>query len=156
MKAAFGPARRSGVVCQISRPLLPSPLGESIFHFEETSRADPVLAGWGTWVVVHAGDRVVIGEGGYAGLPDAEGAVEIGYAIVPSRRGAGYATEFARALVERAFADPRVRTVRATTLAEGGDAGASQGVLSRLGFVRAGELEHEGMKVVGWALEREQ
>ncbi|HSE27427.1 MAG TPA: hypothetical protein VLA95_04305 [Gemmatimonadales bacterium] len=85
MKAAFGPARRSGVVCQISRPLLPSPLGESIFHFEETSRADPVLAGWGTWVVVHAGDRVVIGEGGYAGLPDAEGAVEIGYAIVPSR-----------------------------------------------------------------------
>ncbi len=128
--------------------------GEHLGYFEEAIRADPGLAGWATWVAIHLDDGVVIGEGGYKGAPDGEGAVEIGYAIVPSRRGAGYATEFARALTERAFADPRVSVVRATTLAEGGDAASSQGVLLRLGFTRGAESEEEGMRVVGWELRR--
>lgn len=128
--------------------------GESILYFEDALRADPSLAGWATWIAIHRDDGVVIGEGGYKGRPDAEGGVEIGYAIVPSRRGAGYATEFARALVDRAFADPRVKVVRATTLAEGGDSAASQGVLLRLAFARTSEAEEEGVRVVGWEARR--
>lgn len=130
--------------------------GDHLGYFEEALRADPALGGWTTWLVVEQAAGEVIGEGGYKGPPDPDGVVEIGYAIVPSRRGAGYATEFARALVERAFADPRVRAVRATTLAEGGDSAASQGVLRRLGFNRGAESEDEGMRVVVWELRREQ
>jgi RimJ/RimL family protein N-acetyltransferase len=128
--------------------------GKQLGYFEEAIRADPTLAGWATWVAIHLDEGVLIGEGGYTGGPDADGAVEIGYAIVPSRRGAGYATEFARALVDRAFADPRVTTVRATTLAEGGDSAASQGVLRNLGFTRGAEAEEEGMRVVSWEVRR--
>jgi len=62
--------------------------GEHLGYFEDAIRADPTLAGWATWVAVERGDDLVIGEGGYKGAPDAEGAVEIGYAIVamPRRR----------------------------------------------------------------------
>ncbi|MCF3177074.1 GNAT family N-acetyltransferase [Streptomyces sioyaensis] len=45
--------------------------------------------------------------------PPADGAVEFGYGIVPSRRGRGYASEAARALVAFAFTAPGVHTVRA-------------------------------------------
>ncbi|MFI1738194.1 GNAT family N-acetyltransferase [Streptomyces sioyaensis] len=45
--------------------------------------------------------------------PPADGSVEFGYGIVPSRRGRGYASEAARALVAFAFTAPGVHTVRA-------------------------------------------
>ncbi|MDT3439774.1 MULTISPECIES: GNAT family N-acetyltransferase [unclassified Pseudofrankia] len=45
--------------------------------------------------------------------PPTDGRVEIGYGIVPSRQGRGYATEAVIALTEFAFALPAVRTVLA-------------------------------------------
>lgn len=45
--------------------------------------------------------------------PPADGALEFGYGIVPSRRGLGYATEASRALVRFALSSPDVRTVQA-------------------------------------------
>ncbi|MBM4791334.1 GNAT family N-acetyltransferase [Streptomyces sioyaensis] len=47
--------------------------------------------------------------------PPADGSVEFGYGIVPSRRGRGYASEAARALVAFAFTVPGVHTVCADT-----------------------------------------
>ncbi|WP_431897407.1 GNAT family N-acetyltransferase [Nonomuraea sp. bgisy101] len=46
--------------------------------------------------------------------PPGDGSIEIGYGVVPSRRGRGYATEATRAMVEFALTAPGVRTVRAS------------------------------------------
>lgn len=45
--------------------------------------------------------------------PPSDGALEVGYGIVPSRRGRGYAPEATRALVEFALSSPDVHTVYA-------------------------------------------
>ena len=45
--------------------------------------------------------------------PPTSGAVEVGFGVVPSRRGRNYAAEAARALVEFALTSPEVQTVYA-------------------------------------------
>src|ERR1700729_2772127 len=96
--------------------------------------------------VVEGASGLVVGGIGFFGPPlDAE--VEIGYGIVPSRQGRGYATEALLAMIAMAWADARVRTVVAGT-----DPGnvASQRVLGKAGFRRiagritaAGEFRYE-------------
>jgi RimJ/RimL family protein N-acetyltransferase len=75
--------------------------------------------------------RQVIGGCGFLGPPDATGAVEIGYGLVPSQRGKGIATEAVNGLVEQAWRDGRVKMVFALT---DHDNEPSQGVLRRAGF----------------------
>jgi RimJ/RimL family protein N-acetyltransferase len=70
---------------------------------------------WGFSLIVHREDSLVIGEIGFVGPPQ-NGAVMIGYAIVPSARRQGYATEAIAALSACALADPDVEEVRAQTL----------------------------------------
>ncbi len=62
----------------------------------------------GAWsgLILHRVDRVVIGEMGCKGGPDAAGTVEIGYGIIPAYRGQGYATEAVGALVDWAVRRP--------------------------------------------------
>jgi RimJ/RimL family protein N-acetyltransferase len=57
--------------------------------------------------------------------------VELGYGIVPSRQGRGYATEAVAAMVAVAWADPVVEAVVATT---GTGNAASRRVLEKAGF----------------------
>ena len=80
--------------------------------------------------MVERASGLVVGGIGFFGPPH-DGEVEIGYGIVPSRQGRGYATEALRAMITRAWADPRVRAVVAGT-----DPGnvASQRVLGKAGF----------------------
>ena len=54
-----------------------------------------------------------MGSVAFGGKPDAAGAVLIGYAMYPGHEGRGYATEAVKAMVEWAFAQPGVKTVRA-------------------------------------------
>ena len=61
---------------------------------------------------------LVIGTVGYKGPPDGTGAVEVGYSILPAFQQRGYASEAVRALIARAFADPRVTRVCAETYPE--------------------------------------
>jgi RimJ/RimL family protein N-acetyltransferase len=84
--------------------------------------------------VVPSGVRALVGVAGFGSPPNANGVVEIGYAIVPEARGNGYATEAANALVGYAFADPRVNAVEAETLPDLPD---SIRVLEKCGFSRA-------------------
>ncbi len=68
--------------------------------------------------------------------------MEVGYGIVPSRQGRGYATEALRAMLAMAWADPRVTAVVAGT--DPGNA-ASQRVLGKAGFRRiAGRIAAAG------------
>jgi ribosomal-protein-alanine N-acetyltransferase len=93
-------------------------------------------AGWSLYYVatLAAGDdarTALVGIAGYKGAPDANGVVEIGYGIVPEQRRRRFASEAVRALLTRAFGDPRVTAVIAHTL-PGLD--ASIGVLRGTGF----------------------
>ncbi|MFJ8671498.1 GNAT family N-acetyltransferase [Streptomyces sp. NPDC093589] len=60
--------------------------------------------------IVERASGLVVGAVGLF-WPPADGCLEIGYGVVPSRRGRGYATEAARALVEFARTAPGVHTV---------------------------------------------
>src|ERR1700733_12390631 len=105
------------------------------------SGAEPGDEAWGHRQVVERASGLVVGGIGFFGPPlDAE--VEIGYGIVPSRQGRGYATEALLAMIAMAWADARVRTVVAGT-----DPGnvASQRGLGKAGFRRiAGRITASG------------
>lgn len=73
---------------------------------------------WGMHLIVHKADNKLIGCGGYKGAPDTNGMVEFGYSVSPSYENQGLATEAARGLIKKAFADASVRMVDAHTLAE--------------------------------------
>lgn len=118
----------------------------------EHLKADPDVSGWWTYLFVRAQDRVLIGPGGYKGRPDEEGAVEIGYAIVPEYRGRGLATEAARGLIDHAFAHEHVESVDAHTLAEHN---ASMRVLEKVGMRFAGAVpDPDRDEIWRWSLRR--
>jgi [ribosomal protein S5]-alanine N-acetyltransferase len=103
---------------------------------------DPTAAEWNLHYLVRApgaGDeqRALVGVAGYGGPPDDKGIVEIGYAVSHEHHRHGYATEAVQRLVERAFDDPRVRVVVATTYAS---LEASIGVLRKTGF---SQVDHD-------------
>jgi RimJ/RimL family protein N-acetyltransferase len=85
------------------------------------------------WYII--GQGRLVGVIGFKGPPDAEGQVEIGYAIIEPEHRKGYGLEAARLLVARAFGDHRVHCVKAETLPH---LTASQKVLLRCGFTHVG------------------
>jgi RimJ/RimL family protein N-acetyltransferase len=89
---------------------------------------------WGFCLIVRLDDGLVIGEIGFVGAPH-DGAVMIGYAIVPSARRQGYATEAIVALGDWALAQPGVDEVHAQTAT---DNKASIRALLRAGFSEEG------------------
>jgi [ribosomal protein S5]-alanine N-acetyltransferase len=89
-----------------------------------------------------ATERMLIGSAGYKGPPMQDGTVEVGYGIVSDHRRRGYASETVRALVSRAFEQPRVRRVIAETLPE---LIGSIGVLRKCGFESVGEGSEPGV-----------
>lgn len=137
--------------------LLGLPLPESWPEFPEAFVPDTVppeaepawpgfffLAGPTPWALV--------GNGGFAGPPTAQGVVEIGYEIAPSCRNRGYATAAARELVQLAFERPGIHAVVAHTLAA---PNASNAVLQKLGMVFTAELPNpEVGRVWRWELTR--
>lgn len=107
--------------------------------------SDPWRLGFG---VIDKESRTVIGAASFKGPPDTNGMVEIAYGIVPSFEGRGYATEAARALIEYAQADDRVRQIIAHTMPE---PNASTRVLKKCGFTFAGEvMDPEDGRVWRW------
>jgi RimJ/RimL family protein N-acetyltransferase len=95
---------------------------------------------FGIWVMIEGDSGAVVGDIGFHGPPDDDGAVEVGYCVVPSRRRRGYATEAAGAIVGWARRQRGVRVIVA-----GCDPGnvASIHTLERAGFRRAGEANGE-------------
>jgi RimJ/RimL family protein N-acetyltransferase len=114
----------------------------------EKLEGQPDQAGWWFYYVVRRDGPLLVGVVGYKG-PPADGAVEIGYGVLPEHRRQGYATEASAALIARALARADVRRVLAETLPE---LAPSIGVLEKLGFVLVGEGSEPG--VIRYALER--
>ncbi|WNI14207.1 GNAT family N-acetyltransferase [Actinacidiphila sp. ITFR-21] len=100
-----------------------------------TAGAGVYRPGWGLFAITRTEDGTAVGGAGFHGPPD-RGAVEIGYDLSESARGAGWATDAARALCQWALAQPNVMVVLATTEPRNS---ASQAVLERVGFVRVAD-----------------
>jgi RimJ/RimL family protein N-acetyltransferase len=107
---------------------------------------DPAAADWVTGVVWDPRRRLAVGRAGFHG-PPVDGMVEVGYAIDPPYRRRGYARAALRLLLERAAADPAVRTVRASVRP---DNAASLALVRAHGFVAVGEQvdEVDGPEIV--------
>jgi ribosomal-protein-alanine N-acetyltransferase len=100
---------------------------------------------WGHHQVVETSSGLVVGGVGFHGAPKG-GEVEIGYGIVPSRQGRGYATEAVSTLVSLALSMPEVVGVVAGTDA---DNVASQRVLEKTGFRPVDESDGWRYRVEG-------
>lgn len=105
---------RSLTHAEFAAPAAPPPyMAESLPVVRERLRKNPGERLWWNWLVVRRDTREALGSVSFAGMPDAAGAVLIGYAMYPAREGSGYATEATNAMVDWAFAQPGVRIVRA-------------------------------------------
>lgn len=114
--------------------------GAMEFFRDRLEHGGPSVVGWYGWYAIQRAEEgspaALLGAAGYLGPPTSEGEVEIGYSLLPAWRGQGYATEITAALVDHAFADPRVQRVIAHTDAANQ---ASMRVLERCGFLLIGE-----------------
>jgi RimJ/RimL family protein N-acetyltransferase len=117
----------------------PPPVFEAddVERVRDQLRAHPELAAWTLYYVLQrptprTSATSLIGIAGFVGPPTSDGVVEIGYAILPDYQRQGYATEAVNALINHAFADPRVRRITATTYET---LAPSIGVLRKTGFV---------------------
>jgi RimJ/RimL family protein N-acetyltransferase len=109
--------------------------------------SDPSAAPWNPYAVVAEPDGVVIGHAGYHGPPDEAGLVEVGYTVDPAYRRQGYAKAILAALLERAAAEPDVRTVRASISPTNA---ASLATVAGFGFLEVGEQwdEEDGLELL--------
>ena len=87
------------------------------------------------------GASLVIGTCGFRGMPSDDGTVETGYSILEEHQRKGYATELVGALVDWAFADPRVTRIVGETFP---DMTPSRRVLEKCGFTLRGEASEPG------------
>jgi ribosomal-protein-alanine N-acetyltransferase len=101
--------------------------------------ADPCTV-FGQRLVVERDTGLVVGGIGFFGPPE-DGRVEIGYGLVESRRGRGYATEAAAAMVRLALSLPAVTEVVA--MVDPGNA-ASVRVLEKAGLSYCGRDDDGG------------
>jgi hypothetical protein len=86
---------------------------------------------FGAFCIVRSDTGLTIGDTLFHGPPDDRGTVDIGYGLVPSERGHGYATIAVRGMLAWAFAHPAVTRVTANTT---DDNPASIRVMERAGM----------------------
>jgi len=94
-------------------PAPPPYMAEALPVVRDRLREAPAEAAWWNWLVVRRETGEAVGSVAFAGPPDRDGAVLIGYAMYPAFEGRGYATEAVRAMIGWAFAQAGVREVRA-------------------------------------------
>lgn len=119
----------------------------------EHLKSHPEILGWWTYLFVHKPDQTLIGLGGFKGLVNDDGMVELGYAIAPVYRRRGLASEATRGMIKYAFAHPEVGRVDAHTLPE---KNASTGVLEKVGMKFMGSVhDPQDGEVWHWSLSRD-
>jgi RimJ/RimL family protein N-acetyltransferase len=117
-------------------------------------RAKPELIEWWTYLFIHRHHRILIGSGGFHGMPDHIGMVEIGYGIAPQYRNRGFATEAAQGLIDLAFSNERVQMVDARTVPE---ENPSTNVLTKLGMQKLGRtIDSDVGTVWHWRINRNE
>lgn len=95
---------------------------------------DPMNHFWWSPRLIGVDGRIV-GMSGFKGPPTLDGYVEIGYGVVASEQGRGFATEAVKLLLKEAFSIAEIQVVIAHTAPSNS---VSQRVLEKNGFSRAG------------------
>jgi len=108
---------------------------EALAPTREALATDPDRAEWSTRFFLAGEPLELVGWGGFKG-PPANGVVELGYEIAPSRQRQGLASGAVAAMLAEAFAAAEVEMVIAHTLPE---KNPSNRLLEKAGF------EHEGV-----------
>ena len=129
-------------------PWLVSPESRSTWAFRARQAVEsPVDLDWMTGALQDAATGAVVGKAGFHAAPDADGMVELGYAVDPACRRKGYARAALELLLARARSEPGVRVLRATVSP---DNTPSLGLLARYPFVEVGEQwdEEDGLETV--------
>ncbi|MBC8986743.1 GNAT family N-acetyltransferase [Pedobacter sp. N36a] len=108
----------------------------------------PEPSGFESWMIIDKDRKSVIGDAGFKGLPNAEGIVDLGYAIVAAERRKGYAAEAAEGLIKWAFKQPEVKMI--TALCQHVNVGSTK-TLTNLGFYQKFVKE----ELIHWFLLRE-
>ena len=115
---------------------------------QEQMRRAPATQPWLLRAIVRREpSRVLAGHINFHGPPDAQGAVEVGYAILPQFRRQGYATEAVEALFAWAYREHGIRRFVASVSPTNE---ASLGVVRKFGFVQTGVQwdEEDGEELV--------
>jgi len=102
---------------------------------------------WVTGVVWDEEGHQAVGRAGFHAAPDANGMLEVGYAIDPVHRRRGFARATLAAMLDRARTTSGVRRVVASVSP---DNQASLGLIAQFGFLRTGEQwdEEDGLEWV--------
>ncbi|WP_236143332.1 GNAT family N-acetyltransferase [Nostoc sp. CMAA1605] len=111
--------------------------GEILPMIADNLLNNPSLDKWGR-IIIHKAENILIGDIGFKGLPDDTGTVEMGYGIIPSHQGQGYASEAAEGMIDWAFAQSGVQRITAECLRENI---RSVRVLEKIGMQRTGTKE---------------
>lgn len=97
----------------------PDLMADSLEFFAQKLMEYPDQAGWWAWYWVLQetpdSERVLVGSGGFSGVPNDHGVVDVGYAVLDGYQNLGLATEAMEALVDWAFRHPQVLSVCAET-----------------------------------------
>ena len=132
----------------------PPPLndeGSQRWYLEMLQRPASAV-GWALWYLIRREPtRELVGVAGFKGRP-VDGSCEIGYSLLPSFQGSGYATEASRELIRWAFSHRDVERVTSETLPDLLD---SIRVMEKCGmrFIGDGNPE-EGQRTVRYAVDR--
>lgn len=128
----------------------PAHYSRAALEYVAAQLRDPAAQGWSTWYLLNRDEpQVLLGVCGFKDRPDAQGSVEISYALLEQHQGNGVATEAVQRLVEWAFTHPNVVEVSAETLPH---LRQSIRVLEKNGFQRSGNGSEYG--VVRYAVRR--
>ena len=142
-----GPLALAEALATPVHPSWPPPLFDApaIRHALRLLVADPAATTWTYHYLVQAAPAtekpVLVGIAGYKS-PPSDGAVEVGYSVVPEHQGQGLATEAVTTLVRHAFGSPEVGRVLAETLP---GLAPSIAVLEKNGFRLIGEGSEPGV-----------
>ena len=97
-------------------------------------------------------DQLIVGMIGFKSPPDSNGSVEIGYGIVPSQQGQGFATQAVDLLVKEGFSKSEIQMIVAYTVPIDS---ASGSVLAKNQFRRDGsKIDPEDGEVWVWRIAR--
>jgi [ribosomal protein S5]-alanine N-acetyltransferase len=105
----------------------------------------PTESGWWSWYITYSIEGLpagtLVGSVGFSGPPDADGHVQIGYAILQDYRGQGFATEALGGLIDWAFENTSVQRISGETFS---DMPVSISVMTRNNMKHVGEGSEPG------------
>lgn len=96
---------------------------------------DNGITGFNSWLILDNQTNDIVGSLGFINEPDDNGAIEIGFGIIPSKRRQGYCEEAVKALIQWAGSKPAVKMITAQC---DEDNERSINLLKRVGFREKG------------------